>query len=177
MATLKEQTQEKHTEAENLPFIKSIFENKVDVFKYTEYLYQLAAIYYTLEDFVGKKFNIFDNMPDLKRANAIRNDFGELMLMDTSKEYHIKQSTIDYINYLNTIETEEKAMAHIYVRHMGDLFGGQQLAKLVPGSGTMYAFENIATLIQEVRSKINDDMGPEAIVAFDYNINIIKEFS
>jgi heme oxygenase len=175
MATLKEQTQEKHTEAENLPFIKSIFENNVDVSKYTDYLFQLAAVYHVLEEVAGEKFKIFDSMPNLKRAPAIMKDFGEIS--DKSNAYIIRQSTLDYVNYILEIDDAEKAMAHIYVRHMGDLFGGQQLAKLVPGSGTMYEFEDIATLITEIRSKINDDMGPEAIVAFDYNINIIKEYS
>jgi heme oxygenase len=175
MATLKEQTQEKHTEAENLPFIKSIFDNNVDTSKYVDYLFQLAAVYHVLEESLGTKFPLFDTMPNLKRAGLIMQDFNELSNPETS--YIIKQSTMDYINYLTKIENAETAMAHVYVRHMGDLFGGQQLANLVPGSAKMYEFEDITSLINTIRSKITDDMGPEAIVAFDYNINIIKEFS
>ena len=45
MTTLKEQTSEKHKEAETQPFIKSIFQKNVDKDKYTEYLYQLYLIY------------------------------------------------------------------------------------------------------------------------------------
>lgn len=175
MPSLKEQTQEKHNEAENLPFIKSIFSNSVNQSQYIDYLFQLAAVYHVIEDVLGNRFDLFNSMPRLKRANFIMQDFNELS--DPSHTYAIKESTMNYLNYLMKIEDADKAMAHVYVRHMGDLFGGQQLAKLVPGSATMYNFEDIGSLIKEVRSKINDDMGPEAIIAFDHNINIIKEYS
>ena len=35
----------------------------------------------------------------------------------------------------------EKIMAHIYVRHMGDLSGGQMIRRKVPGLGKMYKFD------------------------------------
>ena len=60
---------------------------------------------------------------------------------------------------------------------MGDLFGGQALAKLVPGSGHMYKFEDIPSLAKEVRSRLSDDMADEANKAFDFNIAMIKEYS
>ena len=60
---------------------------------------------------------------------------------------------------------------------MGDLFGGQALAKLVPGSGKMFKFENKEDLIGKIRSKLNDNMGDEANIAFDYNIKMIKEYN
>ena len=44
MSTLKEQTHEKHKEAETQSFIKEIFQKKVDKNKYAEYLYQLYMI-------------------------------------------------------------------------------------------------------------------------------------
>lgn len=175
MATLKEQTLSKHTEAENLPFIKSIFNNSVDKDDYIDYLYQLAHVYHVLEEVLGKRFDLFTSMQDIKRAQAIMEDFNELS--DKNKPYMVRQPTLEYMTYLMKLDDSQKAMAHVYVRHMGDLFGGQQLAKLVPGSAKMYQFENIKSLVQEIRSKINDDMGPEAIIAFDFNIKMIKEYS
>ena len=41
-------------------------------------------------------------------------------------------------------------MAHIYVRHFGDLFGGQMMKKVVVGSGKMYDFKNRSELIKEL---------------------------
>jgi heme oxygenase len=172
---LKEQTAEKHKEAESQPFIKSIFDANVNKEDYADYLFQLANVYHMLEEVVGKKFNLFEGMEELKRTKAITIDFNEIKEHD--RPYMIRESTLAYLNYLLEIEDPQDAMAHVYVRHMGDLFGGQMLAKLVPGSGTMYQFDNVKKLVTEIRSKLNDDMGPEANIAFDHNIAMIKEYS
>jgi heme oxygenase len=68
-------------------------------------------------------------------------------------------------------------VAHMYVRYLGDLNGGQIFAKLIPGSGTMFQFENKEELTNNFRAKLNDNMGAEACVAFDFNIAIVKEFN
>jgi heme oxygenase len=60
---------------------------------------------------------------------------------------------------------------------MGDMFGGQQLAKLTPGSGHMYKFEDIPTLIKTVRSKLDVSLADEAIIAFKHNIEMVKEYN
>jgi heme oxygenase len=172
---LKEQTAAKHKEAESQPFIKSIFEANVDKDDYADYLFQLANVYHILEEVVGKRFSLFEGMEDLKRAKAITVDFNEIAYRDNA--YIVRESTLNYLNYLLKIEDAQTAMAHVYVRHMGDLFGGQMLAKLVPGSGAMYKFDNIKSLVTEIRSRINDEMGPEANIAFDHNIAMIKEYS
>ena len=60
-------------------------------------------------------------------------------------------------------------MAHIYVRHMGDLSGGQMIAKRVPGAGKMYQFGDEPEKIKEaIRSKLDDSMADEAKVCFDF---------
>ena len=172
---LKEATAEKHREAESLPFIKSIFEARVDKDQYADYLFQLGLIYYFLEEGLGEKFNLFEGMRDLKRHKHIIEDFNELANKNIS--YIAREPTLEYFNYLSTIGDTKKAMAHVYVRHMGDLFGGQQLAKCVPGSGKMYSFDNIRELMTSIRAKLSDDMANEANVAFDYNIKMLKEYS
>ena len=60
---------------------------------------------------------------------------------------------------------------------MGDLFGGQQLKKLVPGSGRMFEFSNIPSLIVEMRKKCGPELADEANVAFDWNIAIIRNYN
>jgi len=172
---LKEATAEKHREAESLPFIKSIFEARVDKAQYADYLFQLGLIYYFLEEGLGEKFNLFEGMLNLKRHRFIIEDFNELANKDMS--YIARESTLEYFNYLSTIGDTKKAMAHVYVRHMGDLFGGQQLAKCVPGSAKMYYFDNIPHLMSTIRSKLSDDMAEEANIAFDHNIKMLKEYT
>jgi heme oxygenase len=66
-------------------------------------------------------------------------------------------------------------MAHIYVRHMGDLAGGQMIAKRVPGSGRMYQFEDADVLKTAIRERINDDMAEEAKVCFQFAADMFKD--
>jgi len=35
------------------------------------------------------------------------------------------------------MDDPHKVMAHVYVRHMGDLSGGQMIKKKIPGAGKM----------------------------------------
>ena len=176
MSTLKELTAEKHKEAESQPFIKSIFENKVDVDKYTDYLYQLRLIYSNME-LHANKLGLFEGIEDIQRTKAISLDFAELA-NGRQLEYRTRFPTLCYLGYLDTIRNDRDAlMAHIYVRHMGDLFGGQMLAKLLPGPNHMYKFENVPKLISAMRERVDVSMAEEANIAFTRNIEIIQEYN
>lgn len=176
MSSLKDLTSQKHTEAETQPFIKSIFAGKVDENKYIDYLYQLRIIYEYLEK-TGDRLGIFEGIEKLKRTRAITLDYTELSNNQVTLN-DIKNSTIDYLEYLDTIKDDkDKIMAHIYVRHMGDLFGGQALAKLLPGPNNMFKFEDIPLLVAGIRSRLDISMADEANRAFDFNIEMIKEYN
>ena len=70
----------------------------------------------------------------------------------------------------------DKLMAHIYVRHMGDLSGGQMIARKVPGQGKFYQFEcDIKETKEAIRSQTNDDMAEEAKICFDYATELFKD--
>ena len=68
-----------------------------------------------------------------------------------------------------------KIMAHVYVRHMGDLYGGKMIQKLVPGSGNAYKFEDPRQCIAGINSKISVDLAEEALKGFDYCIDLFNE--
>ena len=51
----------------------------------------------------------------------------------------------------------DKLMAHVYVRHMGDLSGGQMIAKRVPGEGRMYKFDKGHDELKEHTAVLDDD--------------------
>ena len=73
-------------------------------------------------------------------------------------------------------EDPDKLMAHIYVRHMGDLSGGQMISKKVPGSGTMYKFDDDVDILKEkIRAKLNDSMADEAKIAFDFATKLFQQ--
>ena len=67
--------------------------------------------------------------------------------------------------------------AHLYVKHMGDLFGGQILKRLVPGSGHMYQFENRQELIGQVRAQLCDSMADEANLCFTQTLELFSELA
>jgi heme oxygenase len=56
---------------------------------------------------------------------------------------------------------------------MGDLSGGQVIAKKVPGSGRFYQFENAELLKTKIREELTDDLGDEAKVAFQWAIKLM----
>jgi heme oxygenase len=58
---------------------------------------------------------------------------------------------------------------------MGDMAGGQQIKKLVPGSGSFYDFKDMRNLLINFRMKLKDSMVDEAIKAFNFNIAITRQ--
>jgi heme oxygenase len=67
-------------------------------------------------------------------------------------------------------------MAHIYVLHMGDLSGGQMIAKMVPGQGQMYQFDTDKDKLKElIRAKTKDSMAEEAKYVFESSTKLFQE--
>jgi heme oxygenase len=118
-----------------------------------------------------------DGLDDLCRANSIYEDY--LELWKDTKPPELCPTVDRYLKYIKDelAPNPDRLFAHVYVRHMGDLAGGQMIAKRVPGSGTMYKFENGEELKNKIRSKLNDTMGDEANVAFDFAISLMKDMN
>ena len=109
-------------------------------------------------------------------APKIHNDITELEagLEDyIPTMYPVVEQYLDHL--LNIKDDPNKLMAHIYVRHMGDLYGGQMIKTKVPGSGKMYDFENMQECVGSIRAIQNDEMAEEANKGFQYIINILDE--
>ena len=67
-------------------------------------------------------------------------------------------------------------MAHLYVRHFGDLSGGQMISKRVPGSGKYYQFDGDPDQIKNIlRAKLDDSLADEAKVAFAYAAELFDD--
>ena len=66
-------------------------------------------------------------------------------------------------------------MAHVYVRYLGDLRGGQMIAKKIPGTGLYYQFQNSNELANIIYSKLNDSMADEAKIVFNYATQLFIE--
>jgi heme oxygenase len=170
--SLKDLTKEKHRDAERCAFSQKLISGDMSVYDYANYLVQMGYVYQILEN-KAYSFKLTQDLPGIARAFAIQQDIVELVGEDHGIEY--LPSTLKYGEYLESLSDPNSIMAHLYVRHMGDLFGGQIIAKKVPGSGKFYQFKDRDRLIFVVRSKITDDLANEALIAFDQSIAIMKD--
>ena len=171
--SLKELTMDHHKNAERQDFVKVLLSGNINPDLYATYLWNQHKKYDLLEAMAGAN-GVLDNLIDIKRKLKIEADY--LELWKHTDPPPLVQSTRDYIMHMKDIMHDpELLMAHIYVLHMGDLSGGRMISKKVPGSGTMYQFEQPDNLKEAIRSKINDDMAEEAKYVFTSDTNLFKE--
>lgn len=176
MSNLRELTQESHTAAERSPFVKVLFSGHINPELYAIYLKNIHPMYEVLE-VSAVPHGLFEGLPEIRRASAIQEDFLELWGPDKEKQPPVLPVVHDYVKYISGIkDNPHRLMAHIYVRHMGDLSGGQMIAKRVPGSGRYYQFDGEPQKIKEaIRAKLDDGMAEEAKVCFSYAKRVFDE--
>ena len=172
MSNLKELTWNHHKNAERQKFVKELLSGKITKERYATLLFNLHPQYNILETF-ARLYNLIDT----RRAPAIHADYHELW--DETEQFQPKLLPVvkEYMDHIISIQQDpDKLMAHIYVRHMGDLSGGQMIAEKVPGSGTMYKFdEDIDSLKEKIRARLDDSMADEAKLAFDIATKLFKQ--
>ena len=98
------------------------------------------------------------------------------MIKDTLIYNTYKETTKDYVIYLKSLTDPKKILAHLYTWHMGDMFGGQMIKKIIDAPHTHLEFENTLELITVMRPMLTDDLADEANVAFDWAIKILQEY-
>jgi heme oxygenase len=59
---------------------------------------------------------------------------------------------------------------------MGDLFGGQMIRKVLPFPHRNLDFNDVTDLKEKVRAKLDDSLGEEANIAFDWAIKIMRDY-
>jgi heme oxygenase len=173
--SLREITKELHADAERTVFAKKLVTGSFTKEEYANYLWQMVIVYNGIETAANSQ-GILKNLPDIERAHKIYQDCIELVGINHNLKW--LPETIEYYQYLLSLNynTENRHLikAHLYCRHMGDLFGGQIIAKKVPGSGRFYQFKNAENLKTAIRAELTDDLGDEAKVAFEWAIKIMK---
>jgi len=173
--SLRELVWEAHKKAETQPFVKILFSGKINPLLYATFLKNQHPCYEILE-VCAMPLQVLHGLPDVRRAPAILADFIELWGANNENEPKILPVVTDYIEYILSIKDDPKRlMAHIYVRHMGDLAGGQMISKRVPGSGKMYQFADPEALKVAIRERLSDDMADEAIICFGFAERMFKE--
>lgn len=175
MSNLKELTWEHHQNAERQAFVKEMFSGNISSDRYATYLYN-QYICYDLLEALCIPHGLMNDFPEIRRAPSIMEDFNELWTNNDIRPT-VYQATHDYVAYMKTIMTDSnKLMAHVYVRHMGDLSGGQMIAKRVPGSGKYYQFSaDSETLKNKIREQLDDSMADEAKVCFEFATKLFQQ--
>ena len=172
--SLKDLTSAKHAEAESTPFMKAVFAKTLPFDLWVDWTYQKWLFYGAIEGAAGAN-RLLGDLPDLRRAFYLFMDYNE---MNTERKKHeFRPIAIDYYKYLISIANDpNKIMAHLYTWHMGDMFGGQMIKKIVPGAHRNLEFEDAKTLITNIRAKLDDSMGDEANIAFDWAIRMMRDY-
>lgn len=173
--SLKDLVWEAHKKAETQPFVKVLFSGKIDPQLYATYLYNQHRMYDVLEA-VAMMNGLLNDYPTIRRAPSIYADYEELWA-DKSTTPPVHPTTDKYINYVMTIKDDpKKLLAHLYVRHFGDLSGGQMIAKRVPGSGKYYQFDSDPEQIKNIlRQKLDDSLADEANTAFEFAAEFFQD--
>ena len=187
-------TQAAHQNAERQEFAREMMSGNMSEAKYKTYLYNMWLVYDILED-VALSMGCFGpedlSMPDddlpldgLTQADDIWADYVELGgAEDGSNPPQIAPSAEAYRSHIvkNCQHDKDKLFAHVYVRHMGDLSGGQMIKDKVPGSGKMYTFEAMTHSVDEmkalIRKRTKDSMADEANKAFEFSTAIFEELN
>ncbi len=191
--SLKKLTDSIHKKAEQTKWSQLLVSGDMTCKQYGQYLYNLLYIYSVLET-KADRLGIFKDHPklrDIQRIWPLTLDRG---WFPYENEY--EPTTHEYVEYLESC-TREQILAHMYVRHFGDMYGGQIIAKKAPRPDEdssweyrdqeslpdldeecwteYFNFENKSELISIMRSLLTNEMADEAIHGFKYAINLFND--
>jgi heme oxygenase len=168
MSILREHTNEKHRAVENTEFVQYMLHGNITADDYAVYLQQFHAVYLAIETH-AEQAGMLADLPDIKRADRIRLDIEEqgYPVLPEEELLPAVQKWCQRIRDLYSSDQQNQIFAHVYVRHMGDMYGGKVIAKRVPGSGRSYEFADRPGLIKAFDAKLNMGLLDEALRAFD----------
>lgn len=176
MNNLRQLTHDKHRRTEHTKFAHRLLKKQITPEQYYIYMTNQLVSYYVLEN-VATQCGLLDGIEAIKRASNISKDLAEL-----EREYGFENAPTlttvrRYVDYIQSISGDpDRIMAHVYVRHMGDLSGGQIIKRFIPGSGLHYSFEgDVEELKTTIREKLHDGMADEANTCFDMIYDIFEE--
>ena len=195
MARLRAETRQQHVAAENSGFITDLLGGRLSLAAYTDYLTQYALIYQALESrsaLPGDPPLLTDAR--LHRAAAIEAD---LAVLGASAAAPLAATTA-YVNRLEEVAAGpwQGYFPHHYTRYLGDMSGGQAMAKLLsrhygatPAQLTFFDFDKIDNLVKYKRSyreqidalaisaSVVDAMVAECQAAFAFNAAVFAELA
>jgi len=169
--SLKDLTKASHTAAEATPFMKAVFKKTIPMQLWKDFTYQKSFFYRMIET-KARRANLLGGLEGIERAELLLDD----SLNIPGDRVAIRLHTDLYLQYLDSLNDPDKIMAHLYVWHMGDMFGGQMIKQIVDAPSTALDFKNADELKTVMYSKLNEEMATEANVAFEWAIKMMREY-
>lgn len=179
-ARLKAETRELHHEAERSGVMAELLKGQVSPLHYRALLVSLRALYAALEAGLDRhppEHRLW--RPELRRLPALERDLQSLQrLPEAGQPAALPPTAQRYVARLEhlTQQAPQLLLAHAYLRYLGDLHGGQVLARLVrqqPGLATagtaFYDFgtpARVQALVQDFRAGLDElALAPEQATA------------
>lgn len=131
---LREATSAEHRNTETRSFVTQLMEGALDLEAYARYLAQYAYVYRALESRKPRPTDpSFINDPALARFPSITSDLVNLGVEDWEASQPALPATQAYVDRLTSLGSTDvpRYVAHHYTRYLGDLSGGQSIAKRV----------------------------------------------
>lgn len=173
MSSLKELTKENHTAAEQTDFMRAVFKKKMPLNIWGDYTYQKSIIYSSIET-VARDSKLTLDILEIERSLKLYQDARDML---DGKFPLVRRVTAEYSHYLLGLAGQpNKIMAHLYTWHMGDLFGGQMIKKILPPPHRNLEFDDVDGLKSKIRAKLDLSMADEANEAFKWAIKLMDTY-
>lgn len=132
-ARLREATSEEHRDTESRAFVTRLMGGELDLDAYVRYLAQYGYVYRALESRISVPGDpAFLGHPALARFPSIVSDLERLGAADWEASHRPLPATRRYVERIEAVSNRlPRYVAHHYTRYLGDLSGGQVIAKRV----------------------------------------------
>jgi len=167
--SLKEITSEKHRLAEQTAFMRAVFARSLPLELWKDFTYNKILFYNAIE-IKARAEGYLEDLLGIERSYLLFQDYLEM-----TGNTKFRKPAIEYHRYILDLEPG-LVLAHLYTWHMGDLFGGQMIKKIINAPHRSLEFQDPDTLKSVLRSKLDDNLGPEALTAFDWAIKIMDDY-
>lgn len=168
MFSIKELTQDLHTELEALPSNQKMFRGEQTVSERKTYIASQLKIFQVLDTYVPERLR---RVRALESATESLGGYSRLPTLASVAYAH-------YLTGAHTYGIVPNINAHIYLNYMGFLYGGQIMKKRYPTSAAMYQFDDPVMWREYIRAnhiEMNDEFVSEVRTGFKMQIAISKE--
>ena len=164
MSDLRTVTKDIHDAAEQTAFSQMLIRGDFTKSEWAAFLYNQLEAYEAIESrgLITQK--------ELLRVPKIEQDLEML----GAEPAAVVNSTWRYASYIKTLP-EEALWAHIYVRYLGDLYGGQMIKRAITWPTNLLDFEEKSACVAYLRQHTADADPAEAVAAFKWVIDIYNE--